>query len=274
MSEFEIHVDDQGREYRLGLLPTPDDVRNKFAAVDLPTVSEGDWQEISRRELFYSLNWFPDQIDTSGCTGFSSAMVASKVRVLAGQQPVKLSGAYLYSLINGGSDNGSNIGDALNSIESHGVCSEASCDVHRQRSFIYRKNTKQFDAEAGRFRGIKSYRVHTAEQAVATIQRGGILEYAIRAGRGTNFGRLDGEGVCAFTPGGSNHAVHADGFKKTNSHGWCFDSQTWTKDFADKSRWLWPIEYLLRTGGQEMWALFGMADDPNDNAHDPPTPIV
>lgn len=266
----EVYYDVNGRQFRLGLLPTPEETRKLFQVSSFPTLPESEWEEISRRELFHKLGWYPDQINTSGCTGFSSDMCASKARVLAGQPAIKLSGAYTYSRINGGQDAGSNIGDALGSLMNNGSPSEASCDVHENRNYIYRKNTVQFDEEASRFKLEVGFAVNSVEQAVAAIQRGGILEFALRAGG--KFGRLNSEGVSAFVPGGANHAVHADGLKKTNSHGWCLDCQTWTEDFADRSRWLWPIEYLEMTKYQEMWAVFGMIDDPQDS-HDPPSPV-
>lgn len=265
-----IFVDHNGNTFRTGFQPTPAETKSLFAASALPAVPEAEWREIDRRKAFYDLNWYPDQRQCNGCTGFSSAMTASKARVLAGQPAVKLSGAYLYSLINGGRDQGSNIGDALQALKTNGACPEEICDIHKGYDCIYRKTTKQFDAEAARFKVEKSFTVDSVEQAVAVIQRGGVLEFAVKVGR--NFGRIDSEGVSAFDAGTSNHAVHADGLRKTNSHGWCLDCQTWTASFGDKSRWLWPLEYIERTGGQEMWGVFALIDDPQDT-HDPPPPV-
>lgn len=265
-----IFQDERGQEFRMGFHPTPDDQRAKFAQAAFPTIPEAEWVEINRRKTFADLGWYPDQRQCNGCTGFSSAMTASKARVIAGQPAVKLSGAYVYSWINGGRDQGSNIGDALDTLEQHGACSEASCDIHSGYNVIYRKETKDHDAEAARFKVEKGIAIPNAEQAVAALQRGAIVEFAVCVGG--NFGRLDSEGVQTRMDGGySNHAVHFDGLVKT-SRGWCVELQTWTKDFADGSRIKWPVEWLDKTKGQEMWAIFGMIDDPNDT-HDPPTPV-
>jgi hypothetical protein len=271
MSDNLIFVDHKGQQFRMGFQPTPPEKRLLFARLSFPILPQAEWTDIDRRAFFHKLLWYPDQRQCNGCTGFSSAMAISKARALAGQPPKKLSGAYLYSLINGGRDSGSNIGDALDAAQKYGVCEEAICDIHKGYDVIYRKATKQFDADAARFKvePVQCVRIESAEEAVTALLRGGILEFAVRAGG--SFGRLDDEGVSAFSSGFSNHAVHADGLKKTNKHGWCIDAQTWTPDFADRSRWLWPLDYLDKTGGQEMWAVFGTIDDPQDT-HDPPTP--
>lgn len=258
-------------KFYTGFLPTPDSTKALFSAPNLPNIPESEWKEINRRKTFHDLGWYPDQIDTSGCTGFSTDMTVSKCRVINGQTPKKMSGAYTYSCINGGSDNGSNIGDALISIKKNGTVPEALCDVHVNRKFIYRENTRQFDSVATRYQGEIGFRIETPEEAAIGIQAGGILEFAVRAGRG--FGDFDGEGVCRAVTGNANHAVHADGMKKTNGSGWCVDMQTWTARFGDKSRVLIPLDLLDRIGYQEMWLIFGVIDDSED-PHKPPTPIL
>jgi hypothetical protein len=272
MSEFEQVVID-GRTYHLGCTPTPDSVRKMFSPLGLPSIPESEWLEVNRREEFHRLLWYPDQINTNGCTGFSSAMVVSKARFVTGQPPIKLSGAYAYSLVNNNQDEGSNIGEALQALRRFGCATEASCDIHKSYDWIWRKNTKKLDAEAARFKVSPegAVTIGSAEEAATAIQQGGILEFALRAHR--KFGQLNSEGVLTFVAGGANHAVHADGLKKTNTHGWCLDMQTWTPNFADRSRGYWPLEWIDRTGWQDMWAVFGVEDDPED-IHDPPEPIA
>jgi hypothetical protein len=269
MSEHAVET--EGQVYYTGLQPTPAFLRECFPSLSLPGLPESEWVDIDRRQLFHDLSAYPDQLQSSGCTGFSSAMVAAKVRYLLGQPWHKLSGAYLYSLINGGRDQGSNIGAALKALQTYGCCREEICDIHQQFNYIYRANTKQFDGDAARFKAeVVVQRVETAEEAMIALQRGAVLEFAVKAFSG--WGKLDSEGCLSFQPGGANHAVHADGCKKT-SKGWCLDLQTWTPNWADKSRGLWPIKYLENTQYQEMWAIFGMTDDPQDE-HDPPAPVA
>lgn len=255
------------QKFYTGFIPTPPETRAKFRAAELPNIPESDWVEINRRKFFHDLKWYPDQLQSSGCVGFSSAMSVSKARAINGQPPIKLGGAYLYSLINGGRDAGSNIGDALIALKKYGCAPEAVCDIHQDFDFIYRQNTEQFDSVASRFRGEFGFAVETPEEAALVILAGGILEFAVHVGR--SFGNLDSEGVCRYVTGGGNHAVHADGLKFTNGSGWCVDMQTWTESFADRSRALVPLESLDNVGYQEMWGIFGVIDDPQDT-HDPP----
>lgn len=257
-------------KFYTGFIPTPEETQALFSSPNLPNIPESEWQEINRRAYFHQLGWYPDQIDTSGCTGFSSDMCLAKARAIKGQPPIKMSGAYTYSHINGGRDSGSNIGNALLSLKNNGTVPEEVCDVHKNRDFIYRQNTKQFDAIASRYKGDYGFKIRTAEEAAIGLQAGGILEFAVKAGRG--FGSLDSEGVCSSVTGNANHAVHADGMRKTNGSGWCVDMQTWTARWADRSRALVPLDLLERIGYQEMWLIFSAIDDPQDT-HDPPIPI-
>lgn len=272
MSEAEeIIVDSAGQRLYTGFNPTPAFLRESTPGVSRALIPEASWIDIDRRQTFLDLRAWPDQLQSSGCTGFSSAMVAAKSRYLTGQPWEKLSGAYLYSLINGGRDQGSNIGSALTALRNYGCARESICDIHQQFNFIYRQNTKQFDADASRFKAeLFVTRIETQEEAIDAIQRGAILEFAVKAFSG--WGNLDKEGVLSFRSGAANHAVHADGCKLTDNHGWCLWLQTWTPNWADNSYGLWPIKYLENTQYQEMWAIYATIDDPQDD-HDPPTPI-
>jgi hypothetical protein len=259
------------RIFRTGFIPTPDATKARFAATNYESLAESLWQPIDRRAFFHRLKWYPFQLSTNGCTGFSAAMCGSKAGRLAGKMTPKLSGAYLYSRINGGRDAGSNIGDAYTILMNHGCATEESCDIRKQKNFIYRDNTLQFDPEAARFKGFRAERCESLEQAAIGLQRGGILEFAVHVDRRGRFQRLDHDGVIDIVPGNGNHAVHADGMKKIAGE-WCLDMQTWDTFYGDKSRGYVPLSYLDDVRYQEMWIMHALIDDPLD-AHDPPAPV-
>mgnify|MGYP000665018113 CR=1 FL=1 len=100
-------------QYGLGLVPTPPEKRALCAATPLKSLPEIEWHAVNRRPYFKSLQTNNNQRSTSGCVGFSAAHLASKVRHIAGQPYVKLSGPFVYGLINGGRDQGAMIYDAL-----------------------------------------------------------------------------------------------------------------------------------------------------------------
>ncbi len=256
-------------EFKLGLIPTPPARRKLFAPSPFKPLPQSEWRDVDRRQFFHDLKWYPDQRQCNGCVGFSSAMAISKARVITGQPPVKLSGAYLYSLINGGRDQGAMIADGLDAAREYGCATEASCPIAGTYDYIKRQNTKQFDAEAARFKAFGAP-IDTAEEAVAAILAGAVLEYGVCVVPG-KFGQLDAEGARYFQPGGANHAVHADGLKKLPSGRWALDSQTWTPNFADRSRWYEPLDFIDKTGYQEMWAVWAAIDDPAD-VFTPPDP--
>ncbi len=261
------YVDKSGETRRLGLIPTPPERRLAAARATIEPIPESNWREIDRRALFDRLNAWVYQFNCNGCVGFSAAEAFSKLRPLNGQPFELLSGAFIYSLINGGRDQGAMILDALDALETVGACLETSCPLDDAHRNIFRKNTKQHDAEAARFKLSKGYAVDSAAEAVAVLERGGILQFGVHVGG--NFDP-DEEGVIPFSRGPANHSVHGDGLRQTKSHGWCIDlANTW-KGWGDKGRGLWPIEYLEETGYQEMFAHLGATDDPED-ASEPPT---
>lgn len=94
----------------------------------------------------YPLNLINDQRDCSGCTGWSAAGSSMRMRYIRGRKFLRLSGAAIYAQINGGSDNGSNILDAMNVLESTGTCLESDMDypkIYKEQipvnSLIYRE---------------------------------------------------------------------------------------------------------------------------------------
>lgn len=266
---FEIHFDPFGRGYQLGLVPTPAERRACANVAAFSAIPESDWRPINRRALFAGLNSQLPQRSTNGCVGFSAACAASKLRILRGQPFRKLSGAYLYSLINDNRDQGAMIIEALAALESFGVCPEDDCPLDDRKQNIWRKNTTQHDAAAAGFKA-KGIRVDSAELAVAVLLRGGILEFGVKVGR--SFSQLNAEGVLGFDSGYANHAVHADGLVKTPSGRWCLDMEnTWGYQWGDNGRGLFPVDRLEDVGYQECFGIIDMVDDPSD-AHDPPQP--
>lgn len=254
------HTDHIGQPRNLGLVPTPAKRRARCAKSPFPTVPESDWREVDRRKYFGAAT-VTDQKQTSGCVGFSGAAALSKLRAMRGQPFVPLSGPYLYSLVNGGRDQGAMILDALEALEKYGCATAEQCPLPN----IYRTQTQRFDEHARNFRLSKGVSVESAAEAAAVILHGGVLQFGVRVGR--NFERFDPRYVAAFERGSANHAVHADGLTHDVKHGWCFDVQnTWSTKWGDDGRFLWPIEYFDRTGYQEAFAHVAAIDTPGDGS--------
>lgn len=262
-TEVEIH-EHNGREYRLGLIPTPPERRLLCADFPFEPIPEKDWRPVNRRKLFRSMKTMNNQRSTSGCVGFSTACGGSKARFLSGQPFVHLSGPFIYSLVNGGRDQGAMIIDALEAFLKYGCCSTDSLPLDSGKRNIYRSASKQFDGEAKRRLLEIGFKVDNAAQAMTVLQRGGILEFGVKVGN--RFSSLDSEGIAGFDSGYANHAVHGDGCYLSPKRGWCIDSEnTWGYEWGDDGRFRFTVDDLDRVGYQECFGMFGFIDDPEDD---------
>lgn len=240
--------------------PSPDPLkRAAFPPFEsaAPTVDPALWVEIDRRQDFGD-QFILDQQSHGSCVGFSSAGALMRALVLAGHGFVRLSGAYTYSWINGGQDNGAQISDSLTSLMSHGTCTEAEVDWNH----IYRNQIPaSADTTAQRFRIEEAYKVANFAELMSGLQLGFIGVVAVQVGN--TFTRLDSEGVCGFDRGSGNHAVCVDGAKKT-SRGWTPDMpNTWGLSFGQRGRGRLTQQHIEGVE-QDAYIMRAVRIDPQD----------
>lgn len=202
-------INADGRTYHLGKLP-PDPVKRAMfppvAPLTAPKIDPAEWQPVDRRKRFNMGDWSLDQRSHGSCVGFSSAAALARLRVAEGQQFQRLSGAFIYSHINGGRDNGAIISDSLDVLKQQGTCLETECGWDQIYPNQIPNSARQ---TAKRFKVLEAYRVDTWAEAISAIQLGFILVGAVMVG--DNFFRLDNNGVSGFDRGPGNHAVCFDG---------------------------------------------------------------
>jgi hypothetical protein len=168
-----------------------------------PLIPESEWREVD----FVTgapIELINDQRDCSGCTGWSAAGGAMRQRWIRGQELLRLSGASVYAQINGGQDNGSNIIDAMYTIETHGMCLESEMDYPK----LFKN---QIPSIATWFReGLAATCGPFVELAIG-LQMNMLPQFPIQVPR--NWG-WNGDGVMNFAKGYGNHSVYAAGLKK------------------------------------------------------------
>jgi hypothetical protein len=107
-----------------------------------------------------------DQRDTSACNGWATANGATIRRVLMGINDGWVgSGAYVYSKINGGRDNGSLLEDGLVAIGKYGVASRSTVPYNKIYPSQYPKTA---DEEAKKNKAIAAKTVEKAKAKKAT----------------------------------------------------------------------------------------------------------
>jgi hypothetical protein len=255
-------IDDNGQIFHLGKLP-PDPVKRAafppLEAAAIPVLPRDQWNPINRRTLFNMGDFAIDQKSHGSCVGFSSAGALMRLRVMEGMAFQRLSGAYTYSWINGGHDDGAIISDSLTSLQKRGTCLESTVPWDR----IYKNQIPaQAATEAARFRVLEAYRVDSFDQAISALQLGFIVVYAVMVG--DRFMRLNGDGVSGWDAGPGNHAVHADGCDVLPSGEWFLDlPNSWGLSWGQNGRTK-TTQRHWDTVQNDAYAIRAATTDPNE----------
>ncbi len=264
-----IHIDAGGEQHVLARLPpSPQQMRMRATMTAFPVIDRTKWVDVDRRSQFQS-DYCMNQKSHGSCVGFSAAIATMKSRALRGQTFQALSGAYIYSWINGGGDNGAVITDALTELQAHGTCLDSTVSW----DMIYRNQTSKGDAEAQRFKIAMGFTIDKVEQMASALQLGFIPQYAIQVG--SNFESYDAEGVCGYERGGGNHSIHVDGMTYSAKSGrWLFHLQnSWGSGWGSLGNGRAYLSEQHFTGVQSQDAFTHMDElfDPND-PNIPPMP--
>lgn len=230
----------------------------------VPMVDPSKYREINHRTDLGD-QFVLDQRSHGSCVGFSSTSALMKTRVMQGMTFQRLSGAFVYSLINGGQDNGAMIHDSIQAVTDIGSCLESEAGWDAIYPNRYPPSAKE---TARRFRYAKSYVVNTWKEAMTAVQLGFVLELAVMVG--SRFTTLNGDGVAGFDPGPGNHAVHADGCHRLSSGEWVLDmGNTWGLGFGTRGR-CYLTQRHFESVQQDSYAVLGATDDPLDPNNPPP----
>ena len=207
-------VDIYGNERRLGSLRVPENFVSAFPTFEAVFEVWDDKQirrvisdpnRMPRRRLFGD-KWMMDQKSHGSCNGFASAGVYSKCRKLRGiNDDLLFSGAFAYSLMNGGQDNGSALEDGIKKLLSDGLCLATTVTW----DMIYpQQQPSHAKAEAAEHKGFIAYPCETIQGLRTGLAKGFPAVVAVHAGK--RFQTLNSSGVAGVTDGGGNHAVHVD----------------------------------------------------------------
>ena len=175
--------------------------------------ASGAYRGKDRFDSTYTKN----QRNRGSCQGFMTAYMATKARVrrFGSNYRVDLSGAYLYSLVNGNQDNGSTLEDGMNAIKEKGCCSESLVKWNQ----IYRTQYDRAvaDADALQYRAFECAVVRSEQALASALILGFDVGVAVHVGN--NFMSLDANGIVGADSGPGNHAVHCDGINYSDAVG-------------------------------------------------------
>ncbi len=253
-------IDPFGVVRRLGSKPLLN--RNKVSNIPLLSSASSDFDDATirqilqdsarqtRREIF-GKKWKLNQHELGSCNGFAGAGGLGKTRFLRGvQDELLFSGAYIYSKINGGRDEGSNLEDGWRIIEKVGVA-PASLVPYNQ---IYpRLQPANADAEAAKYKGLNLFRLQTLQNLRTALCKGFMCIVAVHVGN--QFMRVS-RGISGIDAGIGNHAILIQDLK-WDSNRWLYDHDgSWGLQYGDEGNsWLTDNHFTTTIRYHQFYAI-------------------
>lgn len=201
-------VDDEGVRRVLGCRESTAEELSLLQAGAIDDIPSARWKVVTHEECQARVEEFLkayllNQQSHGSCVGFSGAgALMWDLWSIGYPLPDRLSGAYIYSWINGNRDRGASITSALTELSTHGTCFEKTVPWN----VIYRRDIPaEADAEAQRFMLETGMRISGFETVVTAGQVGKPVQFGINAGRAMN--KFDSEGIAGYVGPGSNHSV-------------------------------------------------------------------
>ena len=274
-----VVTDWAGDERRMGSHPdrnspalaTMTTFEDLLAASGVPVFSDSDLEAIAKSGVMdgrkkFGSQFVDDQKSHGSCNGFSQAGVTGNARYRRGEPLVRLSGAYAYSLMNGGRDRGSALADSMANCVAKGICRAEFCNWQQIYPSLY--DRAKCDADAANFKGLMSYPATTLAGYWTGLAMGFDGGCAVMAGR--NFMSTNSEGYAGTDSGGGNHAVRCDGLVWGSQGLTGTGVNSWGTSYGDGGRMLLHAGHFRQTFGYHtFWILPATTDDPTDDNKPP-----
>lgn len=216
MSDILI-VDHEGQQFKCGTTPPvapPQGVFPLMAAsrpswvltMDQIVTMAGEANRTKMRDEFSDFHWMDqsNQGSFGSCQGWTCADVITILRKKRGiEDNVVFSGSYVYSLLNGGQDNGSALVDGLKEIQTKGTVPVSMCPP----THVWRKDTTGLDEEAAKHIVIPGtiFELQNWTEILSAAVLGGVVNFAVMCDR-TRFANYK-TGIVPITRGVGNHSV-------------------------------------------------------------------
>ena len=193
-----------------------------------------------------------DQNGRGACVCFATVCAMLKLMAMMGLPVPPLSQWFLYSMVNGGVDAGSSIGDGMQAAVTVGVPE----DKYATYGQIRPKGISQaaMSAPKWQFEGVESLGSGNADEIIQYVAERGVLVLDVRAG---NWFDTDSNGSVAFGRGMTNHAVAVGGgLRKFNGEWQPLVTNSWATTWGQKGRGWLTQNHLKNT--QDVWKPSGM----------------
>lgn len=259
-------IDRTGTVRRMGSLVKPDGFASTFKTFEkeYPVWDDDEIRSAlthpHRRKMrqVFGTPWKVNQHSAGACNGWAAAGGLAKTRYLRGIQDNKLfSGAYLYSLMNGGQDNGSALEDGFRILQERG-CSSFELVAWNQ---IYRRsyNTAVADADAANYKGLACYAIQTFQGFRTAAAFGYMIVAAVHAGN--NFMRLNPRGISGVDRGKGNHSILIQDMQLVNGTELFDHDGSWGLSYGENGNsWLTADHFEETINYHQYYAIVSTAE--------------
>ena len=237
----------------------PSDGNHDFPKFSSRVGFSGD-SELKEIDLSWFANRVMNQGSTSSCVGHGSVAGMEIAYKQLGNPSQQFSPFFTYALINGGSDNGAMISDALKALKKYGAC---PLDDMPKGAMYERQIPKKAYEQASRFKVSQAYQCDSFEEVCQAISVGFTVPLGIYVGN--NFGDLDSDGVSPLPRGGGGgHCILGCGLKKTSKYGWVIKIQnSWGSNFGENG-FCYIQKNHFKYMDPDAFAIQAIIDDPKD----------
>lgn len=263
--EIDQIVDVNGLVRRLGSLLPPEGFVSSFQTFEseFPVWDDADIRKVitdpnrTPRRRYFGDYWIMDQKSHGSCNGFAIAAALSKARKLRGIfDDLLLSGAFAYSTMNGGRDQGSALENGLRNVQSIGIC---PADLVTWDMIYPNQQPRNAKAEAAKHKGLKCYAAQTLQGFRTGIAAGFVGVIAIHAG--SRFQRLDSRGIAGVDNGPGNHAIHCDDLAMVGGVE-VFDAvNSWNLGYGTRGRAYLTKDSFSQTFGKHTFYLVASTEE-------------
>lgn len=264
MSDIEEIKDKSGQLRRLGSLVLPAGFVSALPPFEdnpetMPLWDNADIKRAisdpNRRKpelIFDAATWIKNQRSHGSCNGYAAAGAFTRARYLSGvKDDWFASGAWIYSLINGGRDQGSMLDDGLRVGRDVGYCSETLVDW----DMIYpgQQPLAQAKADAKKHKSLKAYRATTMQGFRTGLAAGYVGVVAIHAGNKYSQFR---NGIAGVDNGSGNHAVCVCDLRLKNGTEVYLQEGSWgTEGWGDGGRGFLVADHFRQTWNAHQFYL-------------------
>jgi C1A family cysteine protease len=256
-----------GKRRGLGLLLPPKDLvcdlpvfGDVVEPLDQNTLKRIAQSQTSVGRTLFDRSFIKNQGQYGSCNGFAGAAALTRARIRRGLKRVDLSGAYLYSLINGGQDNGSHLSAGMRTLADKGCATEAT--VAWNKIYPSKYDRTKANREAAKHKAFECYRIDNAAELWTALALGWDVVVAVHVG--SRFSKLNSNGIAGVDSGRGNHAVMCDGLLYVGGEIVGDGVNSWGTGWGDRGRMLLRWSHFKQTIGiHSFYAIRSASDGDN-----------